>query len=109
MSQDYKITSLSGCLARIIWFALGPALLLVCVVVIALTPQIPFPKVLDVIYYGLLVITVMARFVDRPPKHFGKIEEYKAGLISALRYIIILSGSSIMLWLVAHFVVKQVL
>lgn len=109
MSQDSEITSLSGCLARIIWFALGPAFLLVCAVVIALTPQIPFPNVLDVIYYGLLVITVIARFVDRPPKHLGRIEKYKAGLLAALRYIIILSGSGIMLWAAAHFVVKKII
>ncbi|MFH0888713.1 MAG: hypothetical protein V1871_05830 [Planctomycetota bacterium] len=103
MSSGHGITS------RIIWLVLGPTHLFVCLVFIALTPQTPFSNVLDVIYYGLLVITVIARFVDRPPKHFGKIEEYKAGLISALRYIIILSGSSIMLWAVAHFVVKKII
>ena len=107
MSPDSEITSLSGCLARLFWIIVGPALLLVCAVVIATSSDVRFPGVLDIIYYGLLVIIVIARFFDRPPKQ--NIEEYKAGLISAVRYIIILSISSIALWLLAHFVVKGLL
>ena len=106
MSEDSEITTMSGCLARIFWFALGPALLLVCAIIIAASQQ-DIPSVLDIIYGGLLIITIIARFLDRPPKQ--KMEEYKAGLISARKYIIILSISSIVFWLVAHFVMKQML
>ncbi|MFH1231665.1 MAG: hypothetical protein V1709_09245 [Planctomycetota bacterium] len=107
MSQEEEITSVVGCFARVFWFALGPTFLFLCAVVIVFTPQISFPGVLDIIYGGLLIIIIIARFLDRPPKQ--KMEEYKAGLISARRYIIILSISSIVLWLVAHFVLKQIL
>ena len=107
MSPDSEITSMSGCLARVLWIILGPILLLFCVVAIATTSQVSFPGVLDAVYFGLLAITVIARFFDRPPKQ--NIEEYKAGLISALRYIIILSCSGIMLWALSHFVIKGLL
>jgi hypothetical protein len=107
MSPDSEITTLSGCLTRVIWFALGPPLLLICAVVIASSQPAAIPGVLDIVYGVLLAITVIARFVDRPPKQ--NMEEYKAGLNSALRYIIILSGSGIMLWAAAHFVMKGLL
>ena len=107
MSPDTEINSMSGCLARVFWFALGPPLLLIFAVVIATSQDVRFPGVLDIVYGGLLVIVVFARFIDRPSKQ--NMEEYKAGLISVLRYIVILSGSSIMLWAAAHFVVKGLL
>ncbi|HLD35884.1 MAG TPA: hypothetical protein VJC37_04110 [Planctomycetota bacterium] len=112
MSPDSEITTLSGCLGRVIWFALGPALLLICAVVIASSQPAAIPGVLDIVYGVLLASTVIARFVDRPPKEPVEepegtaSSEYKAGLNSALRYIIILSGSGIMLWAAAHFAVK---
>jgi hypothetical protein len=107
MSQDSEITSMSGCLARVVWIIVGPALLLICVVVIALTPGVSFPGVLDLIYGGLLVFVIFARFMDRPPKE--PTEEYKAGMDSALKYISTLSFCAIGLWLLAHFVMPRII
>jgi len=107
MGQDSEITSLSGCLARVFWIILGPVLLVICAVVITMTPQVSFPGVLDIIYCGLLVVIIVARLLDRPPKE--KTEEYKAGLDSALKYISTLSFGAIGLWLLAHFVIPKII
>jgi hypothetical protein len=116
MSQEEEMTSMIGCLARVTWFALGPAFLIICALIIAFQ-QLAIPSVLDIVYLGLLVIIIVARIIDRPPKpekipetqtinKQGK-EDYHGSPVS--KYIIILSISSIALWLVAHFVMKQVL
>ena len=107
MSQDSEITSLSGCLFRVFWIILGPVLMLVCAIVIALTPEAPLLGILDAIYGGLLALVIIARLVDRPPK--SKPEEYKAGMDSALKYISTLSFGAIGLWLLAHFVIPIII
>ena len=117
MSQEEEMTSMVGCLARIIWIIMGPILLFFCAVVIATSQQVSFPGVIDIIYAGLLVLIIIARIIDRPPKpekipetqtiNKQGTENYHGNPVS--KYIIILSISSIMLWLVAHFVVKQLL
>ena len=107
MSPDSEITTLSGCLGRVIWFALGPALLLICAVVIASSQPAAIPGVLDIIYGGLLVIIIFARLLDLPPK--AKAEEYKVGMDSALKYISVLSFSAIGLWLLVHFVISRII
>ena len=107
MSQDSEINSMSGCLARLFWIIVGPALLLVCAFVIASSQPAAIPGVLDIIYGGLLALVIIARLVDRPPK--SKPEEYKAGMDSALKYISVLSFSAIGLWLLVHFVISRII
>lgn len=107
MSQGSEITSMSGCLARMFWIIVGPALLLVCAFVIASSQPAAIPGVLDIIYGGLLVVIIIARLLDRPPK--AKTEEHKAGMDSALKYISILSFIAIGLWLLAHFVIPRII
>ena len=107
MSQDSEITSMSGCLARMLWIIVGPALLIVCAFVIASSQAAAIPGVLDIIYGGLSVVIVVARLLDRPPK--AKADEYKTGLDSALKYISVLSFSAIGLWLLAHFVIPKII
>ena len=107
MSSDSEITSMGGCLARMIWVIAGPVLLLAFAFIIASSQPGPIIGVLDLIYVGLLAVVIFARFLDRPPK--AKAEEYKAGSDSALKYIATLSFCAVGLWLLAHFVLKNIL
>jgi hypothetical protein len=65
MSEEEPMTSLSGCLLRLLWMMVGPVFLFICAMLIA-AQKAPFPGTFD-IAYGILVIFIsIARWVDRP-------------------------------------------
>jgi small-conductance mechanosensitive channel len=96
-NQGDELSSISGCLLRIFWSVLGPVLMFLCACVIG-TQKLSFPSTLDMVYGIILVIIIIARFIDRPK------QKDQTAYNSAIRYIIIISIIGIAVWALARFI-----
>jgi hypothetical protein len=99
--QEDEITSISGCFIRIFWCVLGPIALFLCACIIG-TQKVSLPSVFDMIYGIVLVIMIIARFIDQP-KQTDKTSKDK----SAIKYTLIISIIGIIVWAMARFVLSR--
>ena len=99
-NQEDDITSVSGCFIRILWCVLGPVSLFLCACIIG-TQKVSFPSVFDMVYGIVLVIIIIARYIDQPKPRD------KVSANSAIRYSIILVVISIAVWAMARFVLSK--
>jgi hypothetical protein len=116
MDNEEKTTPLSGCLFRTFWILLGPAVLSLCAIIIAAN-QVGLLGILDIFYVVILILTVVARLVDKPQPEFSYSnppvvtsqmeEKHNANRRAVRLYITIFPAASIVLWLLAHFVLKR--
>ena len=112
MDKEQEMTSFSGCLVRIFWVLLGPALLLICAAFIAVE-RFAFPSVLDISYGVLLIGTIIARLADRssepevlseqPVADQPIPEKPKTGRSSASKHSAIIAIGGIVIWVAARF------
>jgi hypothetical protein len=128
--DNEKETPLSGCLFRIFWILVGPAILMFMAIIIAIN-QIGFPSILDIIYGVILILTITSRLADKPASDASATEQPPTGTpdngvspkcngagqrspdtFGAERravklYVTILPIVAIALWVVAHFVLSM--
>ncbi|MFA5795164.1 MAG: hypothetical protein WC980_08915 [Candidatus Brocadiia bacterium] len=124
VNKEADVTSLSGCLIKVFSTLLGPVFLIMVAVILAAHPT-AFPSILDIIYGVLLILVVMARLVDRPPQpetgprlpiggHEPQVEKMEGKPAESepspvVKYSIIIFIAGVALWVVARFVLSQIL
>lgn len=96
-NQGDELNSVGGCLLRIFWSVFGPVLMFLCACVIG-TQKLSFPSTFDMVYGIILVIIIIARFIDRPN------QKDQTSYNSAIKYIIIVSIVGIAVWALARFI-----
>lgn len=107
--QEEQMTSLSGCLLRLLWMMVGPALLFICAVFIA-AQKVPFPGTFDIVYGILVIFISIARWADRPKPSTLTSEpsvtptQSASILRSALVYNAIFIPIAIGLWVLARLI-----
>jgi len=116
MDNEQEMTSFSGCLFRLFWILVGPAFLLLCGLIIVVN-RTSFLGILDIFYGVILILTVVARLVDKPRPEFSYSnppvvtsateEKHNAERRAVRLYITIFPIAAIGLWLLAHFVLKR--
>jgi len=106
MAEEQQMTTLSGCLVRLLWMMIGPAFLMVCLVLIAMQ-KVSFPSILDIIYGILVIFISLARWIDRPKPSAVPSEtstQPGSGLRPALLYNAIFLPVAIGLWVLARLI-----
>lgn len=108
MAEEQKEFSLGGYSLMIYWLIIGPALLIVCAVVIGIH-KIADPALLDIVYGMILLTIIAARLVDRagrPEKQSehhvinqNKTTRYQAKLRSALGHCAFITITAIVIWI----------
>lgn len=98
MTEETPSGSSTGCLLRLVWTLAGPALILaVGMALVADHP--PVGSALDYAFVGLALAAVLARLLDPAPP---------SGAGGRLRYVLVLAGAALAIFLIAHFVAPRV-
>ncbi|MFH1226267.1 MAG: hypothetical protein V1701_00010 [Planctomycetota bacterium] len=116
VNKEADVTSLSGCLIKVFATLLGPVFLIIFAVMLAAYPT-AFPSILDIIYGVILILTVFARLIDRPPQpEAGQPQAEKptdkpaeTGHSPVIKYSVIMFIAGVALWIVARFILSQIL
>jgi hypothetical protein len=105
VSKEADVTTMSGCLITVFSKLLGPVFLILCAVLVASQKGV-FPSVLDIIYGIVLGLVVLAGFLDRSGQTTDESQAKKSGL-SKFGIIMLIAG--IALWVIARFILSQLL
>ena len=96
---------LSGCLVRVGWIFIAPAVQMISVAVIA-NHREPIGSVADGMFWGAALTQLVLRFIDL--RFLDDAEDSKSSSIAKSwgKYAAIIVGASAVIWLVARLVVK---
>jgi hypothetical protein len=109
MQEEQQITTISGCLLRLLWIMLGPAFLFICAVVIGVQ-KASFPGAFDIIYGILVILISLARVIEDAKASSTPAEPSVTPVPSgnklspALKYLAVFIPIAIGLWLLAHLI-----
>jgi hypothetical protein len=104
MSETPQTHSASGCFLHLFRVMVGPTLLLVTGVALAIQrPALGSP--VDFIFGGLLGLTLLATFLE--PRGFDTTGGEDPPRFRRERYALALAGASLLIFVLAHFVVPS--
>lgn len=94
-------TNPAGCFLRVVWMLLGNAALLITALKIAENHNSRF-SIADAIFWGVVIATATVRYLDI--RRFGghTATGKPASPADFRRYVLLLIGFALLLWLVAH-------
>lgn len=93
----------AGCLLRLVWAVAGNAAIYLSLATIAATRP-PLPSSLDVIVGIAVIVMIAARWLDITRFDGRTMSDEPATLRHWRRYVVILGGSTLAAWSIAHLI-----